>query len=341
MSTISNLPIISAVTTDTAIPVGIGTATRQMTVSQLGDFINNELVTFNISTATTSTIGGIIVGQGLEIVNSVLNVSNIITTATTSTQGTVIVGDGLEIVDGVVNVTSIGATGARGATGIRGATGATGPRLTAVISTTKPSSPAAGDMWLDTQETGQLFTYNGSVWVSASPGGSIGDTGSTGASGLTGATGPQGATGAVGFAGQFGSTGATGLTGATGAQGIQGNVGATGAQGIQGATGPTGATGAIANPFSDIFTITNTTSATSTITGALQVVGGVGIGGDMFMGKLLRLTVSYADPFGVMGPGDPGGHFAVADGVSWDPAGKAGTVSYPVFYNGSGWVALY
>ena len=321
MSTISNLPIISAVTTDTAIPVGIGTATRQMTVSQLGDFINNELVTFNISTATTSTIGGIIVGQGLEIVNSVLNVANIITTATTSTQGTVIVGDGLEIVDGVVNVTSIGATGARGATGIRGATGATGPRLTAVISTTKPSSPAAGDMWLDTQETGQLFTYNGSVWVSASPGGSVGDTGSTGASGLTGATGPQGATGAVGFAGQFGSTGATGPQGATGVQGIQGNIGAT---------------GTISNPFTSVFTITNATNSISTDSGALQVAGGAGIGGDVVIGKVLSLTVSTTAPATPLV-----GMFAIADRITWDPASKGSGNAYPVFYDGAAWNALY
>lgn len=38
------------------------------------------------------------------------------------------------------------------------------------------------------------------------------------------------------------------------------------------------------SPFSGIFTVTNTTSATSTITGALQVVGGAGIGGNLYVG---------------------------------------------------------
>ena len=51
-----------------------------------------------------------------------------------------------------------------------------------------------------------------------------------------------------------------------------------------------GATGAIANPLADIFTITNTTQATSTVTGALQVRGGVGIGGDLYVGGLTSLT---------------------------------------------------
>lgn len=40
-------------------------------------------------------------------------------------------------------------------------------------------------------------------------------------------------------------------------------------------------------------------------------------------------------------PTAPTSSFAVADGVSWDPASKSGSVPYPVFYNGSQWVALY
>jgi len=35
------------------------------------------------------------------------------------------------------------------------------------------------------------------------------------------------------------------------------------------------------------------------------------------------------------------GTFAVADGVSWDPDSKAGSVPYPVFYDGTSWNALY
>jgi hypothetical protein len=47
-----------------------------------------------------------------------------------------------------------------------------------------------------------------------------------------------------------------------------------------------GSGGGITSPYSSIFTITNTTSATSTITGALQVVGGVGIGGSLYANRV-------------------------------------------------------
>ena len=35
------------------------------------------------------------------------------------------------------------------------------------------------------------------------------------------------------------------------------------------------------------------------------------------------------------------GSFAVADGTTWDPATKSGSLPYPVFYDGSSWNALY
>jgi hypothetical protein len=253
MSTISNLPVLQTLTNNISIPVGVpgasGSTTKQVSLQALGEFVNDAYVTFDITTATTSTLGGIIVGAGLGITSSgTLSVSNIATTATTSTLGLVIVGDGLEIENGVLNVTSMGATGARGATGQRGSTGATGPRLTAVISTIKPENPTAGDMWLDLENSGQLLTYNGNVWVAASPGGSIGSTGPAGVSGATGSTGLQGATGAAGTVAFAGGTGATGSQGATGPAGNNGStgatgLGATGATGAVGATGPIGATG--------------------------------------------------------------------------------------------------
>jgi hypothetical protein len=93
--------------------------------------------------------------------------------------------------------------------------------------------------------------------------------------------------------------------------------------------------------FSGTTTIYNTSTSVSTTTGALQVAGGVGIGGDVWMGKVLKLTVSTSDPFAGGPYGSDAGHFAVADGVSWDPASKSGTVPYPVFYNGVTWNALY
>jgi hypothetical protein len=44
-------------------------------------------------------------------------------------------------------------------------------------------------MWLDIEYSGQLLTYNGSVWVASAPGGAIGYTGSTGATGIQGEQG--------------------------------------------------------------------------------------------------------------------------------------------------------
>jgi collagen type VII alpha len=90
-----------------------------------------------------------------------------------------------------------------------------------------------------------------------------------------------------GFTGSAG-TGTVGFTGSTGTQGITGFTGSTGTQGITGFTGSKGDPGTggngITSPFASIFTITNTTVSTSAITGALQVAGGVGIGGDLFVG---------------------------------------------------------
>jgi hypothetical protein len=34
------------------------------------------------------------------------------------------------------------------------------------------------------------------------------------------------------------------------------------------------------------------------------------------------------------------GSFAVADGVSWDPASRGPGNAYPVFYDGTTWLAL-
>jgi hypothetical protein len=77
-------------------------------------------------------------------------------------------------------------------------------------------------------------------------------------------------------------------------------------------------------------------ASTTTDTGSLVISGGVGISGNVFMGKVLSLTVSTAEP------ASPAvGMFAVADRVTWDPASKGSGNAYPVFYNGSTWNALY
>ena len=53
-----------------------------------------------------------------------------------------------------------------------------------------------------------------------------------------------------------------------------------------GANFAAGGGGGTTSPFSGIFTITNTTQASSTVTGALQVRGGVGIGGNVYASGL-------------------------------------------------------
>ena len=68
---------------------------------------------------------------------------------------------------------------------------------------------------------------------------------------------------------------------------IAGPSGSTGPQGIQGPTGPAGV-----NTGTDTaFLITNSTQAVSTITGALQVRGGVGIGGNLYQAGIHNILI--------------------------------------------------
>ena len=219
MSTISNLPVLN-------------TATGQTIVPAIDTSVSGARPTVQVTLDT--------------IAEYILTQQNI---ATTSTPGVVIVGDGL-IVDstGTVSVSSTisgatGAVGPDGATGATGPQGSTGARLTAVISIVKPVEPEAGDMWLDVGNSGQLLTYNGSIWVAAAPGGSYGPTGPAGATGEQGIPGTAAAQGATGSTGATGIPGATGGPGATGPQGSVGSTGATGGPGATGATGSLGATG--------------------------------------------------------------------------------------------------
>lgn len=164
----------------------------------------------------------------------------------------------------------IGSTGPQGATGVTGSTGLDG-----------------------------LFAGQGAT-------GSTGYIGTTGATGSTGATGPQGATGATGYegatgatgpqgatgSGATGSTGPAGATGSTGPQGIPGTAaalggtGATGLRGTTGATGPQFVGGAVANAIN----ITNTTQSADTTTGALIVLGGAGINGNLNVAGTVQLV---------------------------------------------------
>ena len=110
------------------------------------------------------------------------------------------------------------------------------------------------------------------------------------ASGFSGPGFGTGATGATGLTGATGNTGATGVTGPIGVTGVTGAIGATGptapcCTGPTGATGATGATGPVGPSITgaDPIFLTNTGNITGCTggTGALNVAGGVLIGGNL------------------------------------------------------------
>jgi len=76
--------------------------------------------------------------------------------------------------------------------------------------------------------------------------------------------------------------------------------------------------------------------STSTTSGAVTIVGGLGVNGNAFIGNILSLTVTTSTPTTATV-----GMFAVADVTNWDPAGKTTGNPYPVFFDGSVWNALY
>jgi len=159
-----------------------------------------------------------------------------------------------------------------------------------------------------------LKTYTGTVLGPQGPQGPQGITGPQGPQGVTGPQGPQGVTGPQGPQGVTGPQGPQGVTGPQGPQGItgpQGPQGVTGPQGPQGVTGPQGPQGVTgpqgpSRTDQDLYStssvthaaisIGNSTAATSTATGALQIVGGVGIGGSLYVGGEIvaqKLTIEY------------------------------------------------
>ena len=87
--------------------------------------------------------------------------------------------------------------------------------------------------------------------------------------------------------------GGQGPKGATGVTGYTGSIGATGPTGVVGATGPTGATGAtgiFSGTTAQQIVTSNNTVSTSTTTGALQVAGGAGIQGNVYVGQRVVTT---------------------------------------------------
>jgi hypothetical protein len=105
--------------------------------------------------------------------------------------------------------------------------GPTGPAGRYAVSATPPSTPTAGDAWLDS-ESATLYVYIDSFWVE-----------------VTGVPGPTGPTGSAGSDSTVpGPTGLAGPTGPTGANGTDSTVpGPTGPQGQVGPTGPAGTSG--------------------------------------------------------------------------------------------------
>jgi hypothetical protein len=188
-----------------------------------------------------------------------------------------------------------GPSGANGTIGVDGATGPQGPQ--GVTGPQGPQGPQGNTGPQGPQGPQGATGPQG-------PQGNTGPQGPQGPQGATGPQGPQGVTGPQGPQGVTGPQGPQGVTGPQGPQGPQGNTGPQGPQGPQGATGPQGPQGVTGpqgpqgpgSPLATVFTITNTTAATSTQTGALQVAGGAGIGGNLYIGGEIvanKLTIQY------------------------------------------------
>ena len=174
-------------------------------------------------------------------------------------------------------------------------------------------TPVLGDGVIITS-TGRLWTYTGGTGGGAvagfiDVGPIVGPQGCRGYSGSVGATGPQGVSGPQGPIGYYGSRGLTGYDGSlgqpgyvgskgdrgfTGYDGSIGGVGYTGSSGPSGPSGPAGYTGSAASLSSNAQSVAaNTSSSTSTNTGALVVWGGLGVGGNVNIGGINWL----ANPF--------------------------------------------
>jgi len=240
------------------------------------------------------------------------------------------VGDGTTA--GGVLVTAGGPQGAAGAQGPQGVAGAQGPTGPSGANGYVGSDGPQGDIGPQgPQGVAGAQGPQGDIGPQGPQGvagaqGPQGDIGPQGPQGVAGAQGPQGVAGAQGPQGVAGAQGPQGVTGPQGPQGVtgpqgpqgvtgpQGPQGVTGPQGPQGVTGPQGPQGDIgpqgpqgpSRTNQDLYTtssvtyaavsVNNNTAANSTATGALQVIGGVGIGGSLYVGGEIvaqKLTIEY------------------------------------------------
>jgi hypothetical protein len=99
----------------------------------------------------------------------------------------------------------------------------------------------------------------------------------------------------INIPGSLGATGPTGPAGGAGSGGATGPTGPAGGAGSGGATGPTGPAGSGTFNGANIVIISNTTVSTSISSGALQVAGGVGIAGNLYVGGNV-ITTSAGTP---------------------------------------------
>ncbi len=239
----------------------------------------------------------------------------------------------------------------------------------------RPTGPQAGALRFNTS-LNQFEGYDGTTWGQIAGGGVTGPTGPNG-----GPIGPTGATGAIGAAstvtgptGMRGATGAAstvtgpaGARGFTGTNGIDGSIGPTGASltgptGVQGPTGPAGGGGGGGIDPTQVVTITNDTPSIGTDSGALIVSGGVGFGGDAYVGGSVSAesfistsagmpTITSGSDINLNAAGSVVSNapvtlrsYTVAQLASISPA--AGSMIYctnvstgaePVFYDGTNW----
>ena len=92
----------------------------------------------------------------------------------------------------------------------------------------------------------------------------------------------------------------------------------------------------VAEGSANLGTFTGSTVADNqTVKQAIQALETAVEGKQASITAVLTLTASTSAPT------VSAGTFAVADGTTWDPATKAGSVPYPVFYDGTSWTALY
>jgi hypothetical protein len=187
----------------------------------------------------------------------------------------------------------LGYTGSQGATGPQGVLGFTGSGGYLGSSGATGYTGSKGDLG-----------YSGSTGYTGSqgPGGYWGSVGAQGPQGYTGSTGTQGVTGYTGSVGVTTGTTSTFIilnttsstSTNTGALQVRGGAGIAGDLWIGGNIyGPGGqAIGSNSTGTTSTFVILNTTSSTSTTTGALQVRGGAGIGGDLYVGGTIYGSIA-------------------------------------------------